>query len=102
MSWHVYILQCADGSLYVGKSESVVERVAAHNRGEGAAWTKARRPVVLVYSEQASDELAATRRERQIKNWSVAKKRSLVSGDFKTLHSASRCYDVHGGTHATS
>lgn len=102
MAWHIYILKCADGSFYVGKSENILVRVAAHNRGEGAAWTKARRPVAFVYCEPAPDELAAARRERQIKNWSIAKKKSLISGDFKTLHSASRCHDVHRGAHAAS
>jgi len=79
-SFFVYILRCSDGSLYVGHSEDVEERVAAHNNGRGAVWTTCRRPVRLVYRETCLTEAAAVNRERQIKRWTHAKKKALVEG----------------------
>src|SRR5947207_11583915 len=60
-SFFVYIVRCADDSLYVGHSSDVASRVECHNDGRGAAWTAARRPVVLVYRETARPEAAALR-----------------------------------------
>jgi putative endonuclease len=66
-SFFVYILCCSDGSLYVGHTSDVEERVKLHNEGRGALWTACRRPVTLVYQEQYASEANAIGRERQIK-----------------------------------
>src|SRR3712207_2389523 len=87
----VYIVQCGDGSLYVGHSFDVHARVGCHNDGRGAEWTAARRPVVLVYSEQAPSEAAAVRPERQIKRWTHAKKLALIRGDLARLKELATC-----------
>ncbi len=67
--WFVYILRCADDTLYTGISVDVGRRVEEHNAGNppGARYTSGRRPVVLVYSEAAANRSAAQRREREIK-----------------------------------
>ncbi|WP_324779872.1 GIY-YIG nuclease family protein [Thiobacillus sedimenti] len=67
--WCVYILRCADGTLYTGITTDVARRVAEHN-GDGAGgarYTRARRPVELVHVEAAADRIAAMRREAAIK-----------------------------------
>ena len=65
--WFVYVVRCADGSLYTGVSTDVVGRVAAHNAGRGARYTRARRPVELVHVERKRNQGTALRREAAIK-----------------------------------
>jgi len=86
----VYILRCGDGSDYVGCTDAIEKRVAAHNAGQGAAWTARRRPVRLVFLEQHETESSAARRERQIKRWSRAKKEALIAGDTARLRALSK------------
>src|SRR5437773_8329650 len=62
--WFVYIVFCADASYYVGHAQDVTQRVVVHNRGDGAAWTRRRRPVTLAYYEEQPDETSAVKRER--------------------------------------
>jgi putative endonuclease len=86
----IYILRCADGSLYVGRAHDVPRRVGEHNSGHGASHTTLRRPVRLVYSESCASSAEASRRERQIKGWTRAKKEALIAGDLEKIHSLSR------------
>ncbi len=79
-NWSVYIVQCADQTLYTGIAKNIVQRIAQHNAGNGAAYTRARRPVVLVHQEPAADHSAALRREAAIKRLPVAAKRALAGG----------------------
>ena len=81
----VYIVRCADGTLYTGFARDPNERVNVHNSGKGAKYTRSRRPVSLVYVERCDSLSAALQRERQIKPWSRAKKEALVVGDFDLL-----------------
>ncbi len=80
-SWFVYILECADGTLYTGITTEIERRVDQHN-GElpgGAKYTTARRPVKLLWSEQRDDRSAATKRECAIKSLSHAEKKLLAA-----------------------
>lgn len=79
-SWCVYVLVCADGSLYTGITTDIERRVAQHNgeRAGGARCTRARRPVRLAYVEAQLDRGAAARREADIKRMRVDQKRALV------------------------
>jgi len=77
MVWTVYLARCVDGSLYTGITTDPVRRLAEHNRGCGAAYTRSRLPVVLVYLEQAEDRGQALRREHAIKRMSPADKEAL-------------------------
>ncbi len=70
MVYHVYILRCADESLYIGSAENLEARLKAHNDGQGAAYTFNHRPVRLVHSESYPAEREALARERQLKRWS--------------------------------
>ncbi|MEO1766844.1 GIY-YIG nuclease family protein [Thiobacter aerophilum] len=76
--WIVYVLRCGDGSLYTGITTDLAARLAAHNAGRGAKYTRSRLPVVLVYQEQVGDRSAALRRERAIKALRAREKWRLV------------------------
>ncbi len=78
--WYVYIVRCADGTLYTGVAKDVGARVDQHNTGDGARYTRARRPVELVYQEQMSDRSTALRREHAIKRMRRGSKCILISG----------------------
>jgi putative endonuclease len=78
-SAHVYLLRCRDGSLYCGWTVDPHERVATHNAGKGAAYTRSRRPVQLVYLETLPDKSAALRREYAIKRLTRLEKLQLVA-----------------------
>ncbi|WPB82866.1 GIY-YIG nuclease family protein [Archangium violaceum] len=69
---------CRDGTLYTGATNNLERRVATHNKGRGAAYTRARLPVTLVWSEPAADRGAALRREAALKRLSRAEKLRLV------------------------
>jgi len=79
-TWFVYMLRCADGTLYTGITTDVERRVREHNGeiGAGARYTRARRPVVLCYSEAALSRAAAARREAAIKGLERAEKLRLA------------------------
>ena len=77
--WFVYVLRCRDGSLYTGISTDVAKRVAAHNAGKGARYTRPRLPVVVVHTERKRSRSTALKREAAIKSLSRAAKINLVS-----------------------
>ena len=78
MSHWVYIVRCADGTLYTGYSTDPERRVARHNCGRGAKYTRTRRPVVLVHMERRDTLRAAMRRERAIKRLRRDQKLALI------------------------
>ena len=81
----MYILECADGTYYVGHTSNLNERVKVHNEGKGALWTASRRPVKLVYHEPHASKDCAVQRELQLKRWTHDKKRALVKRDSAKL-----------------
>ena len=78
MAWYVYMLRCGDGSLYTGCTDDVDRRLAVHQSGKGAKYTRSRLPVTLAYQEEQPDRSAALRREAAIKRLSRAKKLELI------------------------
>jgi len=75
----VYILECSDKTLYVGCTNDLEKRVKQHNESKwGAHYTKIRRPVELIYSEQFADLNSARQRESEIKSWHRGKKLNLI------------------------
>jgi putative endonuclease len=82
----VYIVRCADGTLYTGYALNPCDRVAVHNDGRGARYTARRRPVALVYSESFDSKSAALKRECQLKRLSRKKKEALVAGNLALLN----------------
>ena len=75
---YVYILRCGDGSLYTGWTNHLEERVAAHQAGRGAKYTRGRGPVELVYWESFSNKSSALRREYAIKRLPRGQKLALI------------------------
>ena len=78
--WYVYMVRCSDGTLYTGVTNDLQKRIKAHNSGkDGARYTRPRRPVKLVYSEEAETKSAAAKLEYKIKKMTREKKMKLVS-----------------------
>ena len=78
-NWFVYILRCSDNSLYTGVTTDCERRLHEHNHSpRGAKFTRARRPVTLVYHETVADRSSAQCREAQIKRFTAAQKRQLI------------------------
>lgn len=75
---YTYIVQCSDGTLYTGWTNDLTRRIQAHNQGKGAKYTKARRPVTLVYYEAFETKEEAMKREYAIKRLSRKEKEELI------------------------
>ncbi len=75
---YVYIVECANGTLYTGWTVNVEQRVKGHNAGRGARYTRMHGPVKLVYFEELPDRVAAQKRELEIKRWPREKKLQLI------------------------
>ena len=84
--YFVYILRCADGTLYTGSTKDLTAREHAHNEGRGAKYTAGRTPVKIVYSESCESRSHAMKREAQIKGWTRQRKAALVAGDAGRHH----------------
>ena len=82
MNWVCYLLRCADDTFYCGITNDMEKRLAAHNAGEGAKYTRGRIPVSVVYRESCADKSAALKREIQIKRLSRGAKQVLLQGGF--------------------
>jgi putative endonuclease len=88
MPWFVYILECSNGTLYVGSTENLARRFDRHISGDAAAHTAKCPPQRLIWSEEHLTLAAAIARERQLKGWSRAKKLPLAQsrlGELKQL-----------------
>jgi putative endonuclease len=75
---HVYVIECADGTLYTGYTTDVERRVAEHDAGEGAKYTRGRTPVTLRHVESFDSKSAAMSREYAVKSLSRAEKERLI------------------------
>jgi putative endonuclease len=78
--WSLYILRCADGTLYTGITNNLDRRVKQHNLGQGAKYTRGRGPLELVYCEHYTNRSEALKREYLVKQMSVLQKRQLIAG----------------------
>ena len=74
--YYVYIAKCKDDTLYTGYTVDIKEREAKHNQGEGAKYTRHRRPVKIVYSEEFKTMSEAMKREAEIKSWPRTKNKN--------------------------
>lgn len=90
MKGYVYILECSDGTYYVGSTNNLELRIQQHEIGVGANYTSKRRPIKLVYFEDHHRVDDAFFREQQIKKWSVSKKKALINGDMQSLRKNSK------------
>ena len=89
MSYSLYILRCADGSLYTGIALDDARRLEEHRNGtRGAKYLRGRTPVELVFERPAGDRAAALRLEHRVKRLSKSDKEALIGGDPSPLQSA--------------
>jgi len=77
MSCYCYIVECSDGTYYTGWTIDPERRLATHNKGRGAKYTKMRLPVKLIYVETQTDRKSAMKRERAIKKMTRSQKQKL-------------------------
>jgi putative endonuclease len=84
--YYVYILRCADGTLYTGYARDPQLRTRVHNAGRGAKYTASRRPVTLVHAEPHESVSAALRREYELKRWTRAAKQALIDAGAGGAH----------------
>ena len=82
--WQVYIVQCADDTLYTGVTNNLDQRLKNHNLGKGAKYTRVRLPVKLVYAEVCENRSTASQREWEIKQLSRLDKLKLIASSIKT------------------
>jgi len=85
VAFYVYMLQCSDGSLYVGQTEDLATRLSAHRDRRYSGYTARRLPVRLVFSESFNSRDEAFAAERQIKGWSRAKKLALTRDEWDSV-----------------
>ena len=78
--WFVYILECADGTLYTGMTNDIERRLEQHNAGTAARYTRARTPVKLVHQEESENRSTALKREYAIKQLTRKQKDQLITG----------------------
>lgn len=91
MRCYMYILECSNGTFYTGSTKNLEKRVATHQEGLGANYTKKHLPVKLVYYEVFNRIDYAFNREKQVQNWSRKKKMALIAGNTDLLHPLAEC-----------
>ena len=82
--WHVYIVECKDGSFYTGVSTDPLRRLQEHQHA-GSHYTSYNPAMKLVYTEPFADQFSALKREAQIKGWTRRKKLALITGAYQEL-----------------
>ncbi|MBA2077299.1 GIY-YIG nuclease family protein [Rhodanobacter sp. PCA2] len=82
MEFVLYILECADGSFYIGHTDNLDKRMEQHKQGSSCAYTASRRPVKLIHAEGFETRFEALTMERKLKGWSRAKKLAYIAGDW--------------------
>lgn len=78
-NWYLYLVRCADDTIYTGISSDVQARIDKHNSGRGAKYTSTRLPVRLIYSESQPNRISAMKREIEVKKWGRKRKENLAS-----------------------
>ncbi len=91
--YFVYIVQCSDGSYYIGITINIEQRLLTHRKSRGARYTAMRLPIVLVHTESFSSQAQALHRESQLKKWTHAKKHALIQLNVVKLRELSKSRD---------
>lgn len=97
MECYTYVVRCSDGTLYTGWTNDLPKRIAAHNAGKGAKYTRSRLPVVLVYAECHADKISAMRREYRIKRMTRAEKDALIESKRNIAEEITRIFETDKG-----
>jgi predicted GIY-YIG superfamily endonuclease len=91
MKGYMYVLLCSDDSYYTGSTNDLDKRLAQHQAGFGANYTKKHLPVKLIYYEEFQRIDDAFHREKQVQGWSRAKKKALIDKQQAMMHELSEC-----------
>ena len=91
MKGYMYILECSDGSYYIGSTTHLELRIVQHQNGQGANHTRKHLPVKLLYHEEFDRIDQAFAREKQLQGWSRKKKKALINNNMEDLHRLSVC-----------
>ncbi len=94
---YMYILRCSDGSYYTGSTVDIERRLAEHQEGLGAEYTKHRRPVTIAFAQWHERVDDAFESEKRVQGWSRAKKEALMRGDDAAIQRLSRRPRSGGG-----
>jgi predicted GIY-YIG superfamily endonuclease len=86
----LYILECADQSLYIGQTDDLTERMRQHDAGTADAYTSKRKPLKLIHVEEFGTRHEALTMERKLKGWSKAKKLAYLAGDWNAIHNLAK------------
>ena len=81
--WYCYLARCGDGSLYAGVTTDLQRRMAEHNAGRGAKYTRSRRPVTLVWWERWATPSEALKREAEIRAWRKSRKEAFIANQIR-------------------
>ena len=90
MAFWLYVLQCADGTLYVGHTDDLDERMRQHDAGKADSYTASRRPLRLLHAEEFGSRYEALGMERKLKGWGREKKLAYIAGDWKRVGELAR------------
>ncbi|EIL93624.1 MULTISPECIES: GIY-YIG nuclease family protein [Rhodanobacter] len=85
MEFTLYILECADGSFYIGHTDDLDKRMEQHDQGKGCVYTSTRRPLKLIHTQGFETRYEALTMERKLKGWSRAKKLAYMAGNWDAL-----------------
>ena len=91
----LYILQCSDGTLYIGHTDNLDVRMQQHDAGKAHSYTASRRPLKLLHAEEFETRYEVLMMERKLKGWSRAKKLAYMSGDWETVHTLAKGKHKH-------
>ncbi|MDE2053682.1 MAG: GIY-YIG nuclease family protein [Xanthomonadaceae bacterium] len=95
MAFSLYVLECSDGTFYIGQTDDLDERMRQHDAGKAHSYTASRRPLKLLHVEEFETRYEALTMERKLKGWSRAKKLAYMSGDWKTVSSLAKRKHEH-------
>lgn len=99
MKGYMYILLCSNSQYYTGSTRNLEKRLAQHNSGKGANFTRKHLPAKLVYFEEFDRIDKAYYREKQIQRWSHRKKEALIKGELEKLHEMAECRNETKSSH---
>jgi len=86
MEFTLYILECADGSFYIGHTDDLNQRMSQHDQGKACVHTSTRGPLKLIHTEGFETRYEALTMERKLKGWSRAKKLAYMAGDWEGMN----------------
>lgn len=95
MAFSLYILECSDGTLYIGHTDNLDERMRQHDAGKSDAYTASKRPLKLLHVEEFETRYEAPTMERKLKGWSRAKEFAYIAGDWDAIRKLARNRQEH-------